>query len=34
LGITIVCVIVFQIWLQVQLPEGPFSIYAMMKWLR
>jgi putative tricarboxylic transport membrane protein len=34
LGITIVCVIVFQIWLQVQLPEGPFSIYAIMRWLR
>jgi putative tricarboxylic transport membrane protein len=34
LVITIVCVIVFQIWLQVQLPEGPISIYTIMRWLR
>ena len=31
---TILCVIVFQLWLQVQFPEGPLSIYAMMKWVR
>lgn len=30
---TILCVIVFQVWLQVQFPEGPLSIYTMMKWV-
>lgn len=34
LGITIVCVIVFQLWLHVQLPEGPLSIYTIMRWVR
>jgi hypothetical protein len=28
----ILCVIVFQVWLQVQFPEGPVSIYAIRKW--
>jgi hypothetical protein len=30
----IVCVVVFQLWLQVQLPEGPINIYALMKRIR
>ena len=30
----IICLLVFQVWLQVQLPEGPVSVYALMKWLR
>lgn len=34
LGITIVCVIVFQVCLKVQLPEGPLSIYAITRWIR
>ena len=34
IGITILCVIVFQLWLQVQFPEGPFSIYNIMKRIR
>ncbi len=29
----ILCVLVFQIWLQVQLPEGPVSLYALRKWV-
>ena len=27
------CVIVFHIWLQVQFPEGPVSVYAIRKWV-
>jgi putative tricarboxylic transport membrane protein len=27
------CVVVFQVWLQVQFPEGPVSIYAIRKWI-
>ena len=34
LGIAIICFIVFQLWLQVQLPEGPLSIYSITKWIR
>jgi len=30
----ILCVIVFQVWLQVQFPEGPLSVYTMLKWVR
>ncbi len=30
----VVCLLVFQLWLQVQLPEGPVSTYALMQWLR
>jgi len=30
----IVCLVVFQIWLQVQFPEGPISTYAIMKRIR
>ncbi len=30
----VICLLVFQIWLQVQLPEGPVSVYALMQWLR
>jgi len=26
-------VIVFHIWLQVQFPEGPVSVYAIRKWV-
>jgi len=33
-GITVLCVMVFQVWLRVQFPEGPISIYAIMKWIR
>ena len=28
----ILCVLVFQLWLQVQFPEGPVSLYAIRKW--
>jgi putative tricarboxylic transport membrane protein len=27
------CVLVFQVWLQVQFPEGPVSVYAIRKWV-
>jgi hypothetical protein len=27
------CVVVFQLWLQVQFPEGPVSVYAIRKWV-
>lgn len=27
------CVVVFQVWLQVQFPEGPVSMYAIRKWI-
>jgi len=30
----ILCLLVFQVWLQVQFPEGPVNIYALMQWLR
>ena len=30
----VICLLVFQIWLQVQLPEGPVSVYTLMQWLR
>lgn len=30
----VVCLLVFQIWLQVQLPEGPINTYAIMKRIR
>ena len=29
----VLCVLVFQVWLQVQFPEGPVSIHAFRKWL-
>jgi hypothetical protein len=29
---TILCVLVFQVWLQVQFPEGPVSIHALRRW--
>lgn len=29
----VLCVIVFQFWLQVQFPEGPVSIYTIRKWM-
>jgi putative tricarboxylic transport membrane protein len=29
----VLCVIVFQIWLQVQFPEGPLSVYVIRKWI-
>jgi putative tricarboxylic transport membrane protein len=28
----VLCVLVFQVWLQVQFPEGPVSVYAIRKW--
>jgi putative tricarboxylic transport membrane protein len=28
----VLCVVVFQVWLQVQFPEGPVSVYAIRKW--
>jgi hypothetical protein len=28
----VLCVLVFQVWLQVQFPEGPVSIHAFRKW--
>jgi hypothetical protein len=27
------CVLVFQVWLQVQFPGGPVSVYALRKWI-
>jgi len=27
----VICLLVFQIWLQVQLPEGPISVYALTR---
>ena len=32
--ITFVCVLVFQIWLKVEFPEGLINIYAVRKWIR
>lgn len=32
--VTFCCVLIFQIWLQVQFPEGPISIYTIKKWFR
>lgn len=29
----ILCVVVFQVWLQVQFPEGPVSIYSLRQWI-
>jgi putative tricarboxylic transport membrane protein len=29
----ILCVLVFQIWLQVQLPDGPMSLTALRRWV-
>ncbi len=29
----IVCVVVFQVWLQVQFPEGPVSIHDLRRWI-
>ena len=29
----VLCVMVFQVWLQVQFPEGPVSMYAIRKWI-
>ena len=34
LVVTILSVIVFQICLQVQFPEGPLSVYTIMRWVR
>jgi putative tricarboxylic transport membrane protein len=31
--VTIISVFVFQFWLGVQLPEGPFSLYVIKKWI-
>lgn len=31
--VAILSVFVFQLWLGVQLPEGPFSIYGVKKWI-
>jgi len=31
--VAILSVLVFQVWLGVQLPEGPFSIYGIKKWI-
>jgi len=30
--VTVLCVIIFQIWLQVQFPEGLLGIYRLKKW--
>ena len=30
---TVLCYVVFQVWLQVQFPEGPVSLYAIRKWV-
>ena len=30
--VTILCVLVFQVWLKVQFPEGPVSLYSIRKW--
>jgi len=32
--VTFVCVLVFQIWLKVEFPEGLINIYAVRKWIR
>jgi len=29
----VLCVVVFQVWLQVQFPEGPVSIHTIRKWI-
>jgi putative tricarboxylic transport membrane protein len=29
----VLSVLVFQVWLQVQFPEGPVSVYALRKWI-
>jgi hypothetical protein len=29
----ILCTLVFQVWLQVQFPEGPISIHTLRKWV-
>lgn len=29
----ILCVLVFQVWLQVQFPEGPVGIHSLRKWV-
>lgn len=29
----VLCVVVFQVWLQVQFPEGPMSIHIIRKWI-
>lgn len=34
LFVTILSVLVFQVWLAVPLPEGFFSIYSIEKWIR
>ncbi len=31
IGVTLLCVLVFQVWLQVQFPEGPISTYALLR---
>lgn len=33
LAVTILCVLVFQFWLDVPLPEGVLSIYSVKKWV-
>jgi len=33
LVVTVVSVFVFQLWLGVQFPEGPFSIYLVKRWI-
>ncbi len=30
-GVTLLCALVFQVWLQVQFPEGPISTYALLR---
>lgn len=32
--VTFVCVLVFQVWLKVEFPEGWINIYAIRKWMR
>jgi hypothetical protein len=29
----VLCVVVFQVWLQVQFPEGPVSIHSFWRWI-
>jgi hypothetical protein len=31
---TVLCVLIFQIWLKVEFPEGLINIYALQKWIR
>jgi len=32
-SVTVFCILVFQLWLQVQFPEGPLNIYKLKKWI-